>query len=250
MISKSIENPIPSPPWSGVGKKIESLIRKALYEMELPQDGKIALALSGGKDSLTLLLHLMNISGKGFPSFDLHAIYISGEFSCGPSVTETFLKGFCEKLDIPLTVVPTHQKLDDLNCYSCSRLRRKHLFETAKGLGYTNIAFGHHQDDSNQTLLLNLLHKGEFAALLPEVFMQDYGVKILRPMIYVSESDILTFARQGDFLRLTCQCPVGQNSMRKKVARLIEEIEDLFPHVRGNLAHAAKHYGSDKASKP
>jgi tRNA(Ile)-lysidine synthase TilS/MesJ len=109
------------------------------------------------------------------------------------------------------------------------------------------VAFGHHRDDSAQTLLLNLLHKAEFAANLPKVPMHDYGVTIVRPLIYVAEAALREFAKQYGFARITCQCPVGQHSKRRVVEEWIQSIEPHFPHVRSNLAKAALLYGSDKA---
>jgi tRNA(Ile)-lysidine synthase TilS/MesJ len=141
------------------------------------------------------------------------------------------------------------QKRDDLACYSCSRERRKLIFEAAKELGVQTIAFGHHRDDSIETLLLNLLHKAEFAANLPKITMYDYGVTIVRPLIFISEKDIISFARLHGFGRITCQCPVGQNSMRKKVKDLLNSVEELFPNTRENLSQASLHYGSSKASQ-
>lgn len=238
------------PPWTKLGRRIESLCRKALYDFGLTEGSeKIGLALSGGKDSLTLLYMLKAISGRGFKNFNLHAFHVSGEFSCGPGVAEGYLKTICEELEIPFTSCQSQQKRENLECYSCSRERRKLLFNAAKSCGITTIAFGHHRDDSIQTLLMNLLHKAEFAANLPKLEMVDYGVTIIRPLIYVSEEEIKEFAKLYGFARIVCQCPVGQNSLRKQVAQLIEEIEHIFPNARENLSQASLHYGSDKAKR-
>ncbi|MBI2742484.1 MAG: tRNA 2-thiocytidine biosynthesis protein TtcA [Chlamydiales bacterium] len=243
--------PIATPPWTGLGRRLESMCRKALYEFSLLKDAKkVALALSGGKDSLTLLFLLKAISGRGVPDLDLHAIHVQGEFSCGASMKEDYLKNVCEKLEIGFSVCTSEQKREKLECYSCSRERRRLIFEEAKRVGATTIAFGHHRDDSNQTLLMNLLHKAEFAGLLPKVPMHDYGVTIIRPLIYISEEEIKEFASMYGFTRLVCQCPVGQNSMRRKTADLIKELAGLFPNVDENLAQAALNYGSNKASFP
>ncbi len=112
------------------------------------------------------------------------------------------------------------------------------------------IAFGHHRDDSAQTLLMNLLHKAEFAANLPKIHMKHFGITIIRPLIYVPEEMIISFADQHGFKRTMCRCPVGQHSMRKKVDQLLKEIEEIFPNARENIAKAGLLYGSDKALKP
>lgn len=237
-------------PWTGLGKRLESTIRKALFDYEMVKDTTdVAVALSGGKDSITLLYMLAAISGRGFPPFKLHAVHVSGEFSCGAGVQQDYLGKICDDLGVSLHMRESTQKLETLECYNCSRERRRLLFEAAKEAGATTIAFGHHRDDNAQTLLMNLLHKGEFAGNLPKITMEDYGVTIIRPMIYVAENDVRTFAQQQGFMRVMCRCPVGQTSLRKRTDRLLEEIEALYPNARSNIAQAGLLYGSNKASR-
>lgn len=234
---------------TGIAKKLESSTRKALYDYEMIEGPvKIAVALSGGKDSLTLLHMLAKITGRGFPNFSLEAINIAGEFTCGAGISEGFLKEVCAQLNVPLHIVATDHEAKE--CYSCSRDRRRHLFNKAKEIGATTVAFGHHRDDSVQTLLMNLLHKGEFAANLPKISMVHYGVTIIRPLILVPEEDIITFAKANGYLRITCKCPIGQNSMRARVKGLLEEIELLYPNAKANLAGAGLSNGSLKALEP
>jgi tRNA(Ile)-lysidine synthase TilS/MesJ len=240
--------PLAQPPWTGLGKKLESTVRKALFDFKLIEGvAKLGIALSGGKDSLALLFLLKAISGRGFPPYEIYAIHVSGAFSCGAGVNTNYLRGICDKLGVHFLEREANQQLETLECYSCSRERRRLLFEAAKSVGVDTIAFGHHRDDSAQTLLMNLLHKGEFAANLPKVKMHDYGITIIRPLIYVAEDDIRTFAEQHGFKRIMCRCPVGQNSMRRKVEELLQEIEILYPEARENIARAGLIYGSDKA---
>jgi tRNA 2-thiocytidine biosynthesis protein TtcA len=250
-ITKEMNISIASPPWTGSGKKIERKIRKALYEYSMVDEiSHLTVALSGGKDSLTLLFMLKAISGRGFPPFKLSAAHVTGDFSCGAGVNTSYLKAICDELNIPLTIKESHQELETLECYSCSRERRKLLFESAKDFGSETVAFGHHRDDNIQTLLMNLLHKAEFAGNMPKIHMKKYETTIIRPMIFVTEQEIVAFAQQHQFMRVMCQCPVGQTSMRKKAEDLIREIEDTFPDARHNLSKAALRYGSDKALTP
>jgi tRNA 2-thiocytidine biosynthesis protein TtcA len=240
--------PIAAPPWTTLGRKMESLCRKALYTFKLVEGvDKVGVALSGGKDSLTLLYLLKAISGRGFQNFTLHAFHVNGEFSCGSSISTQFLTSICEALSIPLTICQSTQTREKLECYSCSRERRKLIFDAAKENGITTIAFGHHKDDSIQTLLMNLFHKAEFAANLPKVPMYDYGITIIRPLIYTSEKEIKEFAKLYGFNRVTCQCPVGQDSLRKQTEAFIKEMENTFPNIRDNLSQASFEYASDKA---
>src|SRR3990167_6503236 len=209
--------PLAKPPWTALGKELESCLRKAIFDFHLLDEKteKVAIALSGGKDSLGLLFLLHALRGRGFPLFELYAIHVEGEFSCGAGIDGEFLGAICRELGVPLIRRSSTQKREGLECYRCSRERRTLIFEAAKEVGATTIAFGHHRDDSAQTLLLNLFHKAEFAANLPKVFMHDYNVTIIRPLIYVAEDTLRTFAREYGFARITCQCPVGQDSKRK-----------------------------------
>lgn len=241
--------PVAKPPWTALGKELESCVRKAIFDFSLLDEKteKVALALSGGKDSLGLLFLLHALRGRGFPNFELFAIHVGGEFSCGSGVSEQFLQAICRELKVPFITRESTQKREELECYRCSRERRKLIFDAAKEVGASTIAFGHHRDDSAQTLLLNLFHKGEFAANLPKVPMHDYGVTIIRPLIYVAESSLREFAKQYGFARITCQCPVGQNSKRKVAEQILQDVEAHFPHIRSNLARAGLLYGSEKA---
>ncbi len=239
-----------SPPWKGLGKKLESTTRKALFDFQMIEEtAEIAIALSGGKDSLTLLHMLTAISGRGFPPFKLHAIHVEGEFSCGAGVNTAYLKKICEELQVNLITCTSTQKLATLECYSCSRERRALIFNAAKSVNAKIIAFGHHRDDNAQTILMNLLDRAEFAGNLPKLKMHHYGITIIRPLIYVAEKDIKLFAQQQGFMRITCQCPVGQTSRRSQIEQLLGELEALNPHVRENIAKAGLLYGSDKATR-
>ncbi len=231
---------------------IESLTRKAIHTFGLLEEGieAISVALSGGKDSLTLLWMLKQLSGRGFPPFRIEAIHVAGSFSCGPALQGGFLQKICDDLQVPLTVMESTQKLETLECYGCSRERRRLLFDAAKRLEAPTIAFGHHRDDSVQTLLMNLLQKAEFAANLPRVHMVHFGVTIIRPLILVSEKEIVNFAKEKGYLRITCQCPVGARSRRMDVKRLITQLEEFFPNAASNLALAGINYGSRKAEVP
>ena len=236
------------PPWTGVGKRLESAFRKALYDFNLlDNSGKVGVALSGGKDSLALLCLLHAIAGRGFPSFEIFAFHVNGEFTCGAGVNLDYLQRICDQLKVHLIVRESTQKLESLECYSCSRERRTLIFEAAKQHGVETIAFGHHRDDSAQTVMMNLLHKGEFAGNLPKIRMEVYGVTIIRPLIYIAENDIRTFAQQYGFARVMCGCPVGQKSMRKKIDQLLTLLEEEYPNARENIARAGLIYGSDKA---
>lgn len=244
----TIEIPKISHPFNNVGKKIESKVRKALLEFSMLKDVKsLAIALSGGKDSLSLLFMLKAIIGRGFDKIELSAIHIDGDFSCGPSCERKFLKDICEDLNIKIFFENLKINLKNLDCYKCARERRKIIFDIAKKNNINAIAFGHHRDDNIQTLLLNLLHKAEFEGMLPVLKFKKFDVSIIRPLIYVEEDEIIQFAKYYNLLRTYCKCPIGQTSKRKDVKKIIDDIEKTFPNTKTNLSQASFVYASKKA---
>jgi len=237
----------PKPPWTALGRRIESATRKAIFEFELLQGvSRLGVALSGGKDSLTLLFMLKAIMGFGEPKIELVGLHVGGDFSCGAGVGSSFLTDCCKQLEVPLEVRTAHP-VEKLECYSCSRRRRKLLFDMATERGCSAVAFGHHRDDNAQTTLMNLLHKGEFSGLLPKIRLHAYKMTVIRPLIYVDEASIVSFARQCGFNRISCRCPVGQGSMRKQSDGLLDVLSSVFPNARANVASASLKYGSKKA---
>ncbi|ANH79008.1 tRNA 2-thiocytidine biosynthesis TtcA family protein [Candidatus Chlamydia sanziniae] len=236
------------PPWIKAGKRIESLIRKALYTYKMLENHKkIVVALSGGKDSLTLLLMLKAISGRGFPNLDLYAIHVRGKYSCGAEVSQHYLRQICDKIHVPFTTVSSPYNPDTPECYPCSQVRRRLLFQGAKQLGATAIAFGHHRDDLVQTVLINLCHKAEFSGMLPVLDMIHFQVTLLRPLIFTPEFWIRKFAKEHGFARVTCRCPVI--SLRSKAEAQLKFLEGIFPLARHNIALAICEYGSSKSQK-
>ncbi|BEU44198.1 tRNA 2-thiocytidine biosynthesis protein TtcA [Chlamydia psittaci] len=236
------------PPWTKSGKRIESLVRKALYTYSMLENhAKIVIALSGGKDSLSLLLMLKAISGRGFPKLDLYAVNIGGKYSCGSEVSKQYLANICDKIHVPYSSITSPYDPEVPECYSCSQVRRRLLFQAAKDVGATAVAFGHHRDDVVQTALMNLLHKAEFSGMLPVLDMVHFGITILRPLILTPESWIRKFAKESGFSRVTCRCPVV--SLRTKTEEALKLLEDVFPQARHNIALAIEQHGLSKAQK-
>jgi tRNA 2-thiocytidine biosynthesis protein TtcA len=235
-------------PFSGIGKKIESKVRKALFDFSMLQNiQSLAVALSGGKDSLCMLFMLKAILGRGFDRIDLSAIHVDGDFSCGASYERKFLKDLCDDLEIKIYFENLKNNFTDLDCYVCARERRKIIFDIAKKNNIHTIAFGHHRDDNIETLLMNLFHKAEFEGMLPVIKFKKFNVTIIRPLIYVEENEIINFAKHYQILKTFCKCSIGQISKRKEVKKIIDEIQKKFPNIKSNLSKASFNYGSKKA---
>lgn len=204
---------------------------------------KVLVALSGGKDSTTLLLDLAQRRIHWPIPFELEAAYVKSDFA-NPEV-ETFVRKICEQVKVPLTVIPVAvlQRLkpgEKMNCYWCSLQRRKELLEHSRIHGFQKIAFGHHLDDTIETYLMNLMQFGKGnQGMQPCLKLDKYPVTFLRPLVYVEEKDLIRYVEDLDLLRYTCKCDYGENSERKRIRKLIAELTQGQSGRKENLLRAA-----------
>lgn len=246
-IASQLQNaPRPTFRPSSLFPKLLSLMRCALHRYELLPPGEtplpLAIALSGGKDSLMMMWALKELSGRGMRTLKIEALHVGGVHNCGAAIGRAQLLSFCDQLEIPLHELKSEDHREK-GCYSCARERRRLLFEKVKALGCDVIAFGHHRDDNAQTMLLNMLHGAKPAGMLPKVTMHHYDVTIVRPMILVPESLIISQAKKNNLLRATCICPLGAHTYREKTKKALKELEELFPRAREHLADIALKWG-------
>ena len=218
--------------------RVFSLFREGVDAYRLVENGDhVLVAVSGGKDSLTLLNALVDLQKTR--SFRLTAIHIKTDFQCSSCIHEEVLSGLFQKLDVPYLI--KHIKVLDeqrrTSCFWCSWNRRKCLFETAQALGWAKIAFGHHKDDMIETTLLNMFFKGEISTMMPLQEMFDGAVKIIRPLWMVEEKMIRQFAAEHNLPHHLCRCPFGATSKRRLIKEHIAALSKEFPEVdiRGNI---------------
>ncbi|MBF0477952.1 MAG: adenine nucleotide alpha hydrolase family protein [Candidatus Omnitrophica bacterium] len=220
--------------------KILSQIEEGIRAYHILEEGdRILAAISGGKDSLTMLHFLKQIQASSKVHFDLSAVHIKTDFHCGSCVHREMLKDVFERLDVPY-VIKDIKVLDEqkqTNCFWCSWCRRKCLFETARELGCNKIAFGHHKDDIVETVLLNLFFKGEISTMTPNQEMFKGEIRLIRPLCLVDEALIKQFAQENNFPHQMCRCPYGAVSQRKTMKSIIDDFSNNFPtiDVRNNI---------------
>ncbi len=198
---------------------------------------KILVAVSGGKDSLTLL-KLSNERRKWAPiDYKLYAVHIETDFRCAGCVHTEKLKKILEDSDIPYNFekIKIRDKNKKVSCFWCSWNRRKVLFTLADKLGCTKVAFGHHQDDINETLLLNMFYHGEFSAMNPRQELFGGKMAIIRPLCYVGKDVLRKFAKESKFPSQLCKCPNSQVSKRRMMKNFINEAEKDCPYVKLNI---------------
>ena len=196
-------------------------MRKAIEEFHMIDEGdKIAVALSGGKDSITLLMALKNLQRFYPKKFDLIAISINPGFEF---FDVNILYDLCQKIDVELYVVDSYIKeiVFDIRkeknpCSLCANLRRGILNTTAIEHGCNKIALGHNEDDVLETFLLNLFYTGSIGTFSPLSYMDRTKITLIRPLIYTPEKDTKRFVRKNNLTVMPKVCPMDRNFKKRR----------------------------------
>lgn len=217
-------------------KRIRRETGKAVIDYNMIEDGdKVMVCLSGGKDSYTLLDTLMYLQRVAPISFSLVAVNLDQK---QPGFPDHILPEYLEKLGIDYQIVTedTYSIVKDkipegkTTCSLCSRLRRGILYRTAKELGATKIALGHHRDDMLETLFLNMFHGGRLKSMPPKLVSDNGEHIVIRPLAYNKEKDIEKFAQHMAFPIIPCNlCGSQENLQRKQIKAMLNEWEQRFP---------------------
>jgi tRNA 2-thiocytidine biosynthesis protein TtcA len=217
-------------------------VNKAVREFEMIRPGdRVAVAVSGGKDSLSLLRLLQLRRAAVKEPYELAAIHVRGD-ATGIIETHSPLLAWLAAQGVPYRVVEPElgrQDCPPLNCQRCTWLRRKALFTTADELGCNVVAFAHHADDAAQTTLLNLFYGGVARTLSPCADYFGGRFRVIRPLFYVPESDLARFAEVSGFPPPPPPCPRRDDSRRRLVAEMLKLLgRDYLTQVRTNLIRA------------
>lgn len=221
---------------------ISKRIGQALYKYKMIRENdRIVVAVSGGKDSTTMLYDL-NKRQKSFPiHYELEAVHIKTDFSrcCEDSGLEDLFKEWGVRYHIiEVPVLKRVQAGKKMNCYWCSTQRRIELLKMAKKLDCNKIAIGHHMDDIIETFFMNMCYRGELAAMLPVFTYHKFPYTIIRPLALVYEKLIIKFAKQKNIGSLKCKCPYGKNSKRIEVKKAISLLASREESVRFTIFKA------------
>ena len=227
-------------------RRLRHGVGRAVGDFGLIEEGdRIAVAVSGGKDSYTLLLLLEELRRRAPIDFEIVAVNIdSGYPGYQTSVIEGFLRenGFGYRMVATehYAIIQEKRRPGSSYCSICARLKRGALYEAARTLGCNKLALGHHMDDFIETLLLNQFFVGSLKAMSASMLADNGETTVIRPLVYVAEADIVAFSRQADLPVVCCRCPVCGTAdlQRKRMKRLLSELERDIPHVKNSLLKA------------
>lgn len=226
-------------------QKILGYMRKAIDEFNMIEEGdKIAVAVSGGKDSLTMLLGLKNLQRFYPKKFDIIAVSINPGFEFFDS---KLIENFCKEIDVPFFEEESHSKeiVFDIRkeknpCSLCANLRRGALNTVAIREGCNKISLGHNEEDVLETFLLNLFYTGSIHTFAPVSYMDRSKTTLIRPMIYTPEKYIKNFVKRNNIEVMPKACPMDGYSKREDMKNLIQSFQKDLPHIRSNLYGAIK----------
>ncbi len=219
---------------------IEGQVRKAIEEYDMIKEGdKIAVALSGGKDSVVLLYLLKNLQRYYPKHFEVTAISINPGFD---GFEERILKEICEKIKTPLKIEKTDikqivfdERKEKNPCSLCANIRRGALNTVAKEMNCNKIALGHNLDDVLETFLMNLIYTGNISTFSPVSYMDRSEITLIRPLIYISEKETKSFIKRNEISIMPKVCPMDGRSTREETLGLLKELEKYNKHVRANI---------------
>ena len=221
-------------------------MRKAIEDYRMIENGdKIAVGVSGGKDSVTLLKLLAEYKKFSPEKFDLIAITVDLNFSDNPT-DYTPIKQLCNELNVEYFIEKTEigKIVFDIRkeknpCALCSKMRKGALHSIAKEKGCNKVALGHHADDLTDTLLLSLLYEGRLSTFAPKSYLDKIDLTLIRPMVMIKEMNVVAYSKTLPIVK-SC-CPANKKTKREYVKELIKTIGEDIPEVRDMLFTALIH---------
>ena len=223
------------------------LVRRCVedYDMIAPGD-TVAVGVSGGKDSLVLLMALNELRRYYPKPFTLEAITVELGFD---GMDFTPVAELCETLGVPYTRLKTDIKevvfdvrKEDNPCSLCAKMRRGALNDLMREQGYNKIALGHHYDDAIETLLMNLLFEGRIGCFQPVTYLDRTGITQIRPLLYSREEETRRVARRLELPVVENPCPANGRSRRQEVKELIAGLEGRYPDIKQKLFGSLQRY--------
>ncbi|MDP4178768.1 MAG: ATP-binding protein, partial [Bacillota bacterium] len=234
-------------------KHIWSKFIKALKDYNLVNEGdKIAVAISGGKDSMLMAKLFQQLQKYGNTKFELE--FIVADPGYHPNIKQLLIEN-CEYLNIPITIFQSDifeivdRIAKDYPCFLCAKMRRGALYGKAQELGCNKLALGHHFNDVIETTLLNVLYSGNFKTMLPKLKADNYeNMELIRPLYYINEEYIERFTQNNGIWPLNCACMVAAKKIgnkRYEIKEMIKEMKKNNPDIDKNIFKSAVNVNMD-----
>lgn len=232
-------------------KNIWSKFVKGICEYNMIKEGdKIAVCISGGKDSTLMAKCFQELKKHRKMNFDLEFIVMNPGYN---EINKNRIIKNAEILNIPIKMFETKifasvEKIEENPCYICARMRRGYLYEEAKKLGCNKIALGHHFDDVIETILMGMLYGAQFQTMMPKINSTSHpGMELIRPMYFIREEDIIKWRDKYDLEFLQCACRLTEQSLydenlskRKEIKELIKRLKQNYENIDVNIFSSAQ----------
>ena len=221
-------------------QRLYSFTRKAVDDYKLIETGdKIAVGISGGKDSLTLLYALAGLRRFYPEKFELCAITVNLGFE---GFNTEDISTLCDELEVPYTIVNTDinkivfsDRKESNPCSLCSKMRKGALNDAIKELGCNKVAYGHHKDDVIETMLLSLIYEGRFHTFSPKTYLDRTQITVIRPLLYINEADIIGFNNKMNLPVTKGKCPADGFTKREYAKNLLRSLNSENPGVKERM---------------
>jgi len=221
-------------------QQLLSYTRKAVDDYQMIEDGDhIAVGISGGKDSLTLLYALNGLKRFYPKKFELSAITVDlgyEKFDTEP------LNRLCQDLGIPYRVVKTdiahilfEERKESNPCSLCAKMRKGALNDAVKEMGCNKVAYAHHKDDIIETMLLSLIFEGRFHSFSPKTYLDRMDLTVIRPMMYIDEADVIGFQHKYDLPVAKSRCPIDGLTKREYAKDLVKQLNHEHPGAKNRM---------------
>lgn len=221
-------------------QQVLSYVRKAVDDYHMIEEGdKIAVGISGGKDSLTLLYALSDLRRFYPKHFELCAITVDLGFD---NLNLDKIKELCIKLDVEYTIIKTdiaqiifHDRKESNPCSLCAKMRKGALNQAIKEAGCNKVAYAHHKDDVVETMLMSLIYEGRFHTFSPVTYLDRMQLSVIRPLMYMNEADVIGFVNKYDVPVVKSPCPADGHTKRKYIKNLLRDLNRENPGVKERM---------------
>lgn len=221
-------------------QQVMSYVRRAVDDYHMIEEGdKIAIGISGGKDSLTLLYALNGLKRFYPKKFDIHAITVDLGFK---NLDLDKIEALCKELGVEYTIVRTdiakiifEDRKESSPCSLCAKMRKGALNDAMKAAGCNKIAYGHHKDDVVETMLMSLIYEGRWHTFSPVTYLDRMDLTVIRPLMYMNEADVIGFVNKQGIPVLKSACPVDGYTKREYTKQLLRRLNQENPGVKERM---------------